>query len=95
MNIIRITLSTIISLYIVVLWARFVIDWARVLAPRWHPKGALLVLCEGVYTLTDPPLNFIRKYIPPLQVGNMALDVAWLILLIGCGLLRTLVLMIF
>ncbi|HBB39712.1 MAG TPA: hypothetical protein DCZ33_05665, partial [Candidatus Aquiluna sp.] len=34
------------------------------------------------YTVTDPPLKFFRKLIPPFRLGPIALDLAWTVLLI-------------
>ncbi|SJM65541.1 YggT family protein [Gulosibacter sp. 10] len=81
-------LLLVISLYLAVMWIRFILDWARVLAPRFRPRGILLVLFEFVYTLTDPPLKFLRRWIKPLRVGPVALDLAWIVLLFGILLLR-------
>jgi YggT family protein len=40
------------------------------------------VLAEIVYTITDPPLRFIRRLIPPIRLGGFALDLGLLILFI-------------
>lgn len=80
--------DTLILLFIVVLFARVVIDLVQVLARDWRPKGFWLVLCEIVYTVTDPPLRALRRLIPPLTLGRVRLDLAFLILLIGCYTLR-------
>ena len=71
------------SLYIAVLVARVVFDWARVLAPRWQPRGIILVLGNFVYALTDPPILWLRRFIPPLRLGSIALDVGFVILFVG------------
>ena len=39
---------------------------------EWRPKGGFLVLAEGIYTVTDPPIKFFRRFIPPLRVGAIA-----------------------
>lgn len=71
-------------LFILVLFARVVIDLVQVLARDWRPKGVWLVLCEAVYTVTDPPLRGLRRIIPPLAIGRVRLDLAFLVLLLGC-----------
>jgi YggT family protein len=68
--------------FIGLLWVRFVIDWVQVFARSWSPTGALLVALEVVYTITDPPIRFFRKFIPPLRLGNFALDLSFIIVLI-------------
>ena len=73
---------------VVILIARFVIDWVQMLARSWRPSGLVLVLCELVYTATDPPLRAIRRVIPPLRLGQVALDLSPMVLLIALWLLQ-------
>jgi YggT family protein len=40
------------------------------------------VLAEVFYTLTDPPLRALRKVIPPLRIGNVSLDLSFLVLMV-------------
>jgi YggT family protein len=69
-----------LQVYLLVLLARIVVEWVQVLARDYRPKGPMLVLFEVVYTLTDPPLRAIRKVVPPLRIGNVALDLGMIIL---------------
>ncbi len=80
-------LSFLTSAYTLVLLARVALDWTRILAPRWQPRGLLLVLANFVYTLTDPPLRWLRKFIPPLRLGNVALDVGFIVLFVAVAFL--------
>lgn len=73
---------TVLWLYILVLLARFVFDLVQMFSRDWTPKGPVLVVAESVYTLTDPPLNVIRRVIPPLKIGGVALDLSFIVLLI-------------
>ncbi len=73
---------------VLVLIARFVIDWVQVLARSWHPRGFVLILCEFIYTLTDPPLRALRRVIPPLRLGAVAIDLSPMLLLIALFVLR-------
>ena len=50
---------------------------------RGSPHGVLLVLLEIVYSVTDPPIKALRRVIPPLRLGNVALDLSFLLVLIG------------
>ena len=75
-------LTTVLWLYLLVLLARFVFDLVQMFARDWTPKGPVLVVAEGVYTLTDPPLKAIRRVVPPLRIGGVALDLSFIILLI-------------
>ncbi len=74
-------------LFIALLFVRFIVDWVQVFARSWSPKGPILVLLEIVYTITDPPILFFRRFIPPLRLGSVALDLSFMIVLIICYLL--------
>ncbi len=76
------------SLYMLVLLARVVFDWVRVLAPRWFPPGWLLAIIDVIYKLTDPPVRWLRKFIPPIRLGTVAIDVGFMVLFIGVILLQ-------
>jgi YggT family protein len=73
---------------VVLLLARFVLDWVQMLARQWRPSGAVAVLCEGIYSVTDPPLRAVRGVIPPLRLGAVVLDLSPMILLIGIFILQ-------
>ncbi len=80
---------------IVVLIARFVLDWVQMLARQWRPRGVVAVLCEGIYSITDPPLRAVRGVIPPLRLGAVMLDLSPMILLIAIFILQRIVTAVF
>lgn len=61
-------------LYLLVLFARLILDYIPMFNREWRPKGAGLVAAEVVYTITDPPVRFFRRIIPPLRIGSLSLD---------------------
>jgi len=75
-------LATIVSLYVYVLLARVVIDLIQVFSRDWRPTGFVLVLCEVVYTLTDPPVKLMRRIIPPIRLGQISLDLGFIVVFI-------------
>lgn len=89
MAIIFYILGTALSLYVYVLLARVVLDLVQVFSREWKPAGFFLVLAEIVYTLTDPPLRLLRKVIPPLRLGQISLDLGFIVLLIGIQILAS------
>lgn len=89
--VILIALRLLIRLYIYVLWARFIIEWLRVLVPRFRPRGVLLVVFEFVFTLTDPPIKMFRKILPPIRLGQVALDLGWMVTMFCCWVLLILI----
>ena len=84
-------LSSILLVFLVLLFARFVVDWVMVLARSWRPSGLVAAGLEVVYATTDPPLKAIRKVIPPLNLGSIRLDLAFMVLLIAVYILRGIV----
>lgn len=77
----------VLFVFIAMMWIRFVVDWVQVFARSWEPRGVLLVALEAVYSTTDPPIRALRRVIPPLRLGGFALDLSFLIVLIGALLL--------
>ncbi|WP_169165795.1 YggT family protein [Cellulomonas taurus] len=84
MRIILGVLQVAVLLFILVLFARLVLDWVQVFARDWRPRGAALVVAEAVYTVTDPPLRWLRRIIPPLTLGSVRLDLGFMVLVLGC-----------
>ena len=80
--------SSILLVFLILLFARFVVDWVMVLARSWRPSGLVAAGLEVVYATTDPPLKAIRKVIPPLNLGSIRLDLAFMVLLIAVYILR-------
>jgi YggT family protein len=81
----------ILWLFIALLFVRFIVDWVQVFARSWTPKGPVLVLLEVVYSITDPPIMFFRRFIPPLRLGSIALDLSFLIVMVIAYLLLSIV----
>ncbi|GAA2923393.1 YggT family protein [Microbacterium luteolum] len=64
----------VLLLYVFVLFARLILDYIPMFNREWRPKGFGLVVAEAVYTVTDPPIRFFRRIIPPLRIGSLSLD---------------------
>jgi len=82
MQLLKVVLTYVLSIYLVVLIGRMIIGWIQVFARSWRPTGVVLVLAEGIFTATDPPLKFLRRYIPPLRIGTVAMDLSYMVLFI-------------
>ncbi|GEP37133.1 YggT family protein [Nocardioides psychrotolerans] len=81
-------IDVILWVFIGLLWIRFIVDWVQVFARSWSPRGFVLVVLEVVYSATDPPIKALRRLIPPLRIGNFALDLSFIIVMICAYLLR-------
>ncbi|WP_017612964.1 YggT family protein [Nocardiopsis salina] len=71
-----------LQLFVFVLIARVVLEMVQSFSRTWRPTGFVLVLAEVVYTITDPPLKFLRRFIKPVRLGGIALDLSVLVLFI-------------
>lgn len=80
-------LEIIVLLFFICLIGRLILDWVQALSREWRPRGPVLVIAEAVYTVTDPPLRLLRKLLPPLRLGAVQLDLAFLVLAILCSIL--------
>jgi YggT family protein len=75
-------IQLILWLFLVLLIARLVFDYIQMFARSWRPSGPLLVVAELIYTVTDPPLRALRRVIPPLKIGQVSLDLSFLVLFV-------------
>jgi YggT family protein len=68
--------------FLLVLIFRLVMDYVFQFARSWQPGKAMVVVLEATYTVTDPPLKLLRRFIPPLRFGGVALDLSFFVLMI-------------
>jgi YggT family protein len=78
-----------LQIYFYLMIARLIVDLVLSVNPAWRPRGLVLVLVELVYTLTDPPIKFIRKFIKPVRFGGLALDFGWTVVVFAIGILQS------
>lgn len=90
MNVVQLVagiLNFLLLLYVLVLLARLVLEWIPVFDREWRPRGGMLIVAEGVYTVTDPPIRLLRRFIPPLRIGPVAIDLAFTLTMLACFIL--------
>jgi len=83
-------IELVLGTFIVLLFVRLIVDWIQMFARSWTPRGPVLVILEGVYTVTDPPVKALRKVLPPLRLGGVAIDLSFVVLLLICYILLSL-----
>lgn len=83
-------LYLVVLVFFLLLLVRLVLDWVQVFAREWRPTGFVLVVAEVAYSVTDPPLRALRRVLPPIGIGSVRLDLAFLVLALGCTFLMTL-----
>ena len=76
-----------LEIFLFALFLRLILDYVRMFKPSWRPRGIILPLAEIIYILTDKPLAFVRRFVPPLRMGPVALDLSFIILFVAIQIL--------
>lgn len=87
-------LHLILQIFLFALLGRLILDYVRMFKPAWRPSGIILVLVEAIYTITDRPMNFVRRFVPPLRLGGASIDLSFIVLFFAVQMLMPLVLLI-
>ncbi|MGO1319041.1 MAG: YggT family protein [Galactobacter sp.] len=85
------TIYILLGVLVLVLMARIVLDFIQMFARRWRPRGAALVLASVVYGTTDKPLGWVRRIIPPLNLGGIRLDLSFIVVFFVVTILQRIV----
>ena len=72
-----------ISIFILIMWVRLIFDFVLNFSRGWRPTGFSLVIAEIAFTVPDPPIKLVRRVLPPLRIGGIALDFAWTIVMLA------------
>ena len=75
-----------IWVFIAALIIRIILDWVQV--PASHPVGRAR---SSLAAVTDPVLMPLRKVIPPIRMGAVALDVSVIVLIVGLNILQAVI----
>lgn len=87
-------LLQVISLFKFALFARIIIDYVRMFKRDWRPSPFISSIFEVIYSVTDPPMKFVQRFVPPLRVGGIALDLSFIVILIALSLLQRVILIV-
>jgi YggT family protein len=68
--------------FLLLLIFRLIMEYVFLLARSYRPTGLVAAALELAYSVTDPPLKALRKVIPPLRIGQVSLDLGFIILFI-------------
>ena len=91
MSVVLDVVYVVLMCFLVVLIFRLVMDYVFQFARSCQPGKAMVVILEATYTVTDPPLKLLRRFIPPLRLGGVALDLSFFVLMIIVYILISLV----
>jgi YggT family protein len=87
-------LLTLLNLFKYALFIRIIIDYARMFARNWRPNSFLITFFEFIYSVTDPPMKFVGRFVPPLRLGGIAIDLSVIVLLIAISLLQGIIVVV-
>lgn len=91
MAVIGVILYWTIGFYLLLLLLRAFLSILLLFIPGWQPSGVVIVLLEAIFTVTDPPLNLLGKYLPPLRLGVVTLDTSFVLLYLGLAFLQRMI----
>ncbi len=80
-------LVLILRLFLFALLGRLILDYVRLFSRSWRPRGVVLYIVEAIYSITDRPTAFVRRFVPPLRLGAVSLDLSFLVLFFAVQLL--------
>ncbi len=81
-NVVKIVLYYALTIYLLFLIGRLIIDMLQAYSRSWSPSGVLAMIAEIIFTVTDPPLRLLRRYIRPVRLGSVALDLSYTLLFV-------------
>ena len=91
MALVKIILYYVLWIYLLLLIGRMIVSWIQSFSPQWKPTGIVLVMAEACFTPTDPPLRLLRRYLRPVRIGSVALDLSYTLLFLVIIVLLTVV----
>ncbi len=80
-------LASILQIFLFALLGRLIFDYVQMFSRTWRPKGPILYLVEAIYTVTDKPMKLVGRFVPPLRLGAVSLDMSFIVLFFGTQLL--------
>jgi YggT family protein len=83
-------LNSLLQLFLFALLGRLILDYVRMFAQSWKPRGVVLFIAEFVYGVTDPVMKIARRFIPPLRLGSVAIDLSFIIVFFAVQILAQL-----
>lgn len=68
--------------FLLLLLFRLVMEYVFLLARSYRPAGPVAAVLELAYSVTDPPLKALRRFLPPLRLGQISIDLGFIVLFI-------------
>ncbi len=91
MSVVASVLYFVIFIFLLLLIFRLIMEYVFMLARSYRPAGPVAIALELTYSVTDPPLNVLRRVLPPLRIGNVSLDLGFIVLFFVTSILLNIV----
>ena len=69
-------------IFLLFLIFRLIMEYVFLLARSYQPTGVVAIALELAYSITDPPLKALKRVLPPLRIGQVTLDLGFIVLFI-------------
>jgi YggT family protein len=78
LSLVAVILLRTLQIYGWILVGRIILSFIPMFSPGWQPPPFLTPLVDLIYGMTEPPLQFIRRYVP--QPMGFPFDLSFIIL---------------
>ena len=76
-------ICTLLTVYLIAVFARIILSWFPL-----NPDGAMATIAGFLFIITDPVLGPLRRAIPGVRIGSVALDLSPIIVIFGITILQ-------
>ena len=95
MSIIGYSLLLLLRIFSWILALRIIIEMTQSFSRQFNPPRWFMVVAEPLFVVTAPPVKALRRVVPPLRLGGVALDMSILVLFLILMLLQLIVVGVF
>ncbi|MFS8936359.1 YggT family protein [Corynebacterium sp. c25Ua_89] len=95
MSIIGYSLLLFLRIFSWILALRIIIEMIQSFSRQFNPPRWFMVVAEPLFVVTDPPVKALRRVVPPLRLGGVALDMSILVLFLILMVLQMVVVAVF
>lgn len=78
MHIAGTVVALLLQLYLMFMIVRMILSWVTVISPHFEPHGPALVVCEAIYTVTDPPIRFFSRILPDVRTAGVSFSLGYI-----------------
>ena len=87
MSVIGALLGFVLTVFVILMIARMILDWVGVLgrsSPPWVRRARTLT-----HAATEPVIGPVRRVLPPVRAGGIGIDLAFTVVFIAAIILRS------